>query len=209
VTAAVVLIAGATGRIGTAFAQRVLARGGRVAAVVRRPWQVEALQRALGRERTLVGVVATGDAEAAAGFVKGAQDALGAIDVFAGLAGSWETRLAAREPGDPTDQLAANLIANATLARAVLPAMRRRRRGVLDFAGAADAELARGSAAFAAGKGALHAYTLALARDLEGSGVAVRTLLLTAADVAAPAIVAERLDAPAGPAAAGGGACSP
>ena len=95
----VLLLAGATGRIGTAVARRVLADGGRVAAAVRRPGQVARMIEALGRERVLVGVVGADDAEAAAGLVKGAQDALGAITAFVGAAGAWQARTAGNEPG--------------------------------------------------------------------------------------------------------------
>ena len=58
------LLAGATGRIGSSFAKHVLAHGGRIAAAARRPWQVEALQASLGRDQTLVGLVPTGDSGA-------------------------------------------------------------------------------------------------------------------------------------------------
>lgn len=191
------LLAGATGRIGTAVARVVLARGGRVAAAVRRPWQVEPLREALGRDRTLVGVVPTADAEAAAGFVKGAHDALGPIAAFVGAAGDWHERAAGREPaGDIAEALAANLLANAALARAVLPQLRRRRRGMLTFVGAAADSLAAGSAAWAASKAALHEYVRALARDLDGTGVLARAVLLSAADVGDPARVAAHLAAP-------------
>lgn len=187
----VVLLAGATGRIGSAFAHHVLASGGCIAAAVRRPWQVDKLHETLGRERLLAGLVPTGDGEAAAGFVKGAQDALGPITSFVGAAGQWQPRSAGREPGgDLAELLAANLLANAALARAVLPFLRRRRRGTLLFLGATPAALAAGSAAFAASKAALHEFVAALARDLEGSGVHAQSFLLDDASVGAPERVA-------------------
>lgn len=180
----VVLLAGSTGRIGSACAQHVLANGGRVAAAVRRPWQVEKLQALLGRENVLVGCVPSGDAEAAAGFVKGAQDALGPISAFVGAAGAWQARAPGREPGgEVAEALAANLLANATLARAVLPGLRRRRSGVLVFLGATDAALANASAAIAASKGAVHAFVRSLAHDLAGSGVQAGAVLLDDAGV--------------------------
>jgi NAD(P)-dependent dehydrogenase (short-subunit alcohol dehydrogenase family) len=199
------LVAGATGRIGGALARHVLARGGRVAAAVRRPWQVDVVRAALGREHTLVGLVATGDGEAAAGFVKGAQDALGPIAAFVGAAGRWQPREAGREPGGDLDELlAANLLANATLARAVLPFLRRRRAGALTFVGAADAAQALGSAAFAASKAALHEFVRALARDLDGTGVVARAVLLDAAQVAdVDRVVGQLADPQAIPAAEG------
>ncbi|MFN9705872.1 MAG: NmrA family NAD(P)-binding protein, partial [Planctomycetota bacterium] len=50
-TVPVVVVAGATGRIGGAVARAVLARGGRVAAAVRKPWQVDKLRSALASDR--------------------------------------------------------------------------------------------------------------------------------------------------------------
>ncbi len=192
----VVLVGGATGRIGTAVCARVLAGGGRVAAAVRRSWQVAPLQQLLGRDRVLVGAVGSGDAEAAAGFVKGARDALGPLTAFVGAAGRWQARAAGLEPGgDLAELLAANLIANATLARAVLPSLRRGRRGVLLFPCADDDALAAGSATFAASAAALREFVRALARDLDGSGVHATTLPIGAAAVADAAQVAAAVEA--------------
>jgi len=201
-----VLLAGATGRIGEAVARCVLARGGRVAAAVRKPWQVEKLRAALASDRALVGLVPAGDAEAAAGFVKGAKDALGPLTGFVGAAGRWQERTPGKEPGgDLADLLAANLQANALLARAAMPFFRRQKRGALAFVGATDAALRDGSAAFAASMAGLHEYVRALQRDLAGAGVTAAALLLDPASAADASAVAERLAAMAqGRAPAGG-----
>lgn len=201
------LLAGATGRIGGAVARCVLARGCRVAAAVRRPWQVEKLRAALASDRAFVGLVPVGDAEAAAGFVKGAKDALGPLAGFVGAAGCWQERAPGREPGgDLGELLAANLQHNALLARAALPLLRRQKRGALAFLGASDDALAAGSAAFAASMAGLHAFVRALQRDLAGTGVAAHALLLDGAQAASPDVVAERLaDLALGKAAAVGG----
>jgi 2,3-dihydro-2,3-dihydroxybenzoate dehydrogenase len=189
-----VLLAGATGRIGGAVARRVLARGGRVACAVRRPWQVDKLRAALASDRALVGLVPAGDAEAAAGFVKGAKDALGPLAGFVGAAGCWQERAPGREPGgDLADLLAANLQHNALLARAALPLLRRQKRGALVFLGAADDALAAGSAAFAASMAGVHAFVAALQRDLAGAGVAAHLLPLDAALASTPDAAAERI----------------
>ncbi len=188
------LLAGATGRIGGAVARRVLARGGRVACAVRRPWQVDKLRAALASDRALVGLVPAGDAEAAAGFVKGAKDALGPLAGFVGAAGCWQERAPGREPGgDLADLLAANLQHNALLARAALPLLRRQKRGALVFLGAADDALAAGSAAFAASMAGVHAFVAALQRDLAGAGVAAHLLPLDAALASTPDAAAERI----------------
>jgi NAD(P)-dependent dehydrogenase (short-subunit alcohol dehydrogenase family) len=174
----VVMVAGASGRLGHAVALQVLAAGGRVAAAVRKPWQVAKAQEAFGRERVLVGLVAPQDTEAAAGFAKGAKDALGPVTAFIGAAGAYAPRTAGHEPdGDLAAQLEANLLANATLARALLSQLRRGRRGTLLFVGAGPRSLRAGSVAFAAAKQAVHGFVEALAHDLEGSGVSVAAAL--------------------------------
>lgn len=176
----VVVVAGATGRVGSWVCRMVLAGGGKVAAAVRKPWQVGKLQHELGRERLLVGLVPPLDTEAAAGFAKGANDALGPVTSFVGAAGSFAPRQPGREPGqDLAELLEANLLANATLARALLPGLRRRRRGTLAFVGAGPTGLAAGSAAFAAAKEALHGYVRSLAIDLEGTGIVTGVVLPT------------------------------
>lgn len=170
----VVMLTGATGRIGGAFARRVLAAGGKVAAVVRRPWQVAKVQQELGARNVLVGVVGPHDMEAAAGFVKGAQDALGPIAAFVGCAGSRSERLAGREPqGDLAEQLEANLQANTTVCRAVLSGMRRRRRGVIACVGAAAGAEAEAAVNHLAAKTALAAYVQQLQFDVRDNGIAV------------------------------------
>ena len=183
----VVLLGGATGELGGAFARHVLDRGARLAVPVRRQWQVEKVGQALGSDGVLVGVVGAQDGEAAAGFVKGVDDALGPITAMVCAAGMFAARQVGEDPAGELQQLVeANLLAGATLARVVLPGMRRRGRGSLTFVGSAavgaDAPL---SANYLASKAALHEYVRALARSLQGSGVR------------ATAIVPGTLDTPA------------
>lgn len=169
----VVLLAGATGRVGEAVAREVLAAGGKVACAVRKPWQVAKVEERLGRERVLVGVVGARDAEAAAGFVKGASDALGPITTFVGAAGMLRSRCPGKEPGGDLDELLeANLHANATLARAVLVGMRRRRAGELRFYGMPEQSSGL-STSSRVSKAALTEYVEALRTDLLGSGIEV------------------------------------
>ncbi|MEZ6036830.1 MAG: SDR family oxidoreductase [Planctomycetota bacterium] len=186
----VVLLAGATGRVGEAVAREVLAAGGKIAAAVRKQWQVEKVYERLGRERVLVGVVGARDAEAAAGFVKGASDALGTITAFVGAAGSLRERVPGKEPGGDLDELLeANLHANATLARAVLTRMRRRGDGALHFFGMPE-QTSGLSTSSRASKAALVEYVEALRADLVGSGVAVHVVPAPLADQPVVAMVA-------------------
>ena len=133
--ARVVLLAGAFGETGTELARALLAEGAGVAVALPRGWQVDKLRERLDAGASaLVGVVAPRDAQAAAGFVKGANDALGPITEFCGVATLLREREPGREPaGDLDELLDANLHASATLARAVLPSLRRRGQGRLRF----------------------------------------------------------------------------
>jgi NADP-dependent 3-hydroxy acid dehydrogenase YdfG len=189
----VVLVSGVTGALGLAVGRLVLARGGRVAATVRRAWQVEKVRQELGGERVLVGVVGAEDGEAAAGFVKGATDALGAITALIGAAGMLRAGAAGREPaGDLRELLEANLLLNATLARAVLPSMRRRGAGALAFVGAP--ENGSWSATTLASKAAVASFAGGVRQDLAATGIRVFVVAAPASDAAVSAVALRLLD---------------
>lgn len=169
----VALLTGATEPLGAAIARAVLDAGGKVAATVSRPWQVERLREQLASDRLLVGVVMPGDGEAAAGFVKGANDALGPITDLVTASLLLRERTAGREPaGDLGELLDANLHANTTLARALLPSLRRRGTGRLAFP-AMPADDAGLSATCRASLAAIDAFGAALALDLAETGLEV------------------------------------
>lgn len=173
----VVVLQGATGALGAAFARHVLTHGGRLAAAVRKPRQVDSLRTALGHDRLLVGVVGPGDSEAAAGFAKGANDALGPVTAYVCTSGAFAASQVGKDPaGELRELLEANVTSAATLARALVPGMRRRKAGSLVFVGSR----AVGSGAFAnylASKAALHEYVRALASELVGTGVRAAAIL--------------------------------
>lgn len=173
------IVVGATGALGRAVTGLLRARGVRVGIAVRRPWQVEGETKIHGRDGVLVGCVPSGDGEAAAGFAKGVRDALGPIDALFCCNGAFR---AAEVGADPQDELStlleANLVAAATMARAVVPTMKRRQSGSLLFVG--SAQVGRGGSGMAnylASKAALHEYVRALAAELQGSGVRVHAVL--------------------------------
>jgi len=182
----VVLLSGATGTVGGAFAKFVLAHGGSLALAVRRRHQVAGVAAAFGTARVLPGVVAPQDGEAAAGFVKGAEDALGPITAFVCTAGRWNSEPVGKEPaGQLLELLEANLLTGSNLARAVIGRMRRRGRGTLTFVGsAAVGSPAPMPANYLASKAALHEYVRALALELHGSGVTVSAVLPGVIDTA-------------------------
>lgn len=173
----VVVLQGATGALGSAFARHVLAHGGRLAAAVRKPWQVDALKTQLGSERLLIGVVGPGDSEAAAGFAKGANDALGPVTAYVCTSGAFAASQVGKDPaGELRDLLEANVTSAAVLARALVPGMRRRKTGSLVFVGS-RAVGSGGFANYLASKAALHEYVRALASELAGSGVRAAAIL--------------------------------
>lgn len=181
VASSVVLLAGAADPVGQCFARRVLDAGGRVAAAVTRSWQVDKLRQQLcpndnGCDRLLVGFVAQRDAEAAAGFVKGAKDALGDLTHFVGASVMLRESTLGREPAGDLDQLMdANLYCNATLARAVLPTMRRRKSGSLTFV-TAPKEAIGISVTCRASLAASAEFAAGLASDLAAVGLRVEMI---------------------------------
>lgn len=177
----ILLLAGAADQLGVRMAQDVLRAGGRVAAAVSRAWQVEKLrdqllQPGVQSDALLIGVVAGRDAEAAAGFVKGATDALGAITHLAGASFLLRQRRPQREPaGDLDEMLDANLHTNVTLARAVLPSMRRRRSGRLIFLNQ-PAEAEELSVTCLASFAAMAAFADALALDCGAAALQIESI---------------------------------
>ena len=186
VASPLVLLAGAADPVGERLARIVLDAGGRVAAAVTRSWQVEKLRQQLcpdgiDCDRLLVGVVAPRDAEAAAGFVKGAKDALGDLTHFVGASVMLRERKLGREPAGDLEQLMdANLHCNATLARAVLPAMRKRKSGGLTFV-TAPTETVGLSATCRASLAATAEFAAGLASDVAAVGLRIETIAAVSA----------------------------
>lgn len=179
----VAVLAGATGAVGSALLARLLSGGASVAAVVRKPWQVAKVSEAVpvaDRARCLVGCAPPGDSEAIAGFVKGAGDALGPLDALLCAAGTFRPAPFGREEAAAfAEQIEANYLAPALLARAVVPPMRRRRAGALVFVGADAVGVPGGSgmAGYLASKAALHEMVRVLAVELAEAGIRVAAVL--------------------------------
>lgn len=171
--ARVVLLAGAADPLGAEVARAVLAAGGKVAAVAPRAWQVDRLREQLPDANVLVGLVADGDSQAAAGIVKGAKDALGPITDVIGASVELRGPEAGSEPaGDLAALLERNLHANCALVRAALPALRRRGSGRLVLPALPDDPDGL-SATCRASLAAVEGYALGLARDLAGAAIEV------------------------------------
>jgi NAD(P)-dependent dehydrogenase (short-subunit alcohol dehydrogenase family) len=169
----VVLLVGATGALGGVVARRLLDGGARIGVAVRKGWQVDQARAAFGPDRVLVGCVPSGDSEAAAGFAKGVNDALGAIDALIATNGAFRCATIGKDRADEFgDLFDANVLGGTTLARAVLAGMRRRQRGRLVFVGSAAVGSGGGGMTnYLATKAALHEWVRALDDELSGSGV--------------------------------------
>jgi len=187
----VVLVAGGTGGLGAAVARAFLAEGAQVVVTYRQPAEYDALAAALdpsARER-LHGRSAdvTDDAQARAlvnAIVAehGALDALvNAVGGYAGGAPLWQLDAAAFDR-----LLALNLRAAYALARAAMPPMTARGRGVwINVAAKAGVEPARGAAVYSASKAAVLALAEALAAEVAGTGVRINSVLPSIIDTPA------------------------
>lgn len=184
----VVLLAGATGALGSVLVEHLHAGGARLGIAVRRPQQVAQVQAALPRDRVLVGCVGAQDGEAAAGFVKGVGDALGPIDAYLCASGAFRHGPVGRDPAaELSELLEANLLGPRNLARAVVAPMLRRRTGSMVFVGAAavGGPGGEGMVNYLASKAALHEWVRALAAELRPGGVRVAAVLPTVIDTPA------------------------
>ncbi|MEO0480926.1 MAG: SDR family NAD(P)-dependent oxidoreductase [Planctomycetota bacterium] len=189
-----VLLAGATGAVGLGTARRLAEQGVRLALAVRRPWQVERVRNSfedldLPPEQLLIGTIGDRDPEAVAGFVKGAEDALGELDGFVSTLGAFHFGDLGKESATCADDLfEANVLANHRLVRAVLPRFRRRRRGQFVFCGAAavqDESPQSGMALYLASKAALDRYASTLGAEVSEAGIGVTLLCLSVIDTEA------------------------
>lgn len=174
----VFLVAGASGSLGSALTERLLAAGARLGLAGHAPHRTRELERRHPRDRVLAGTVAPGDGEAAAGLVKGVEDTFGPIDGFISTAGAFVPARAGEERAADVERLLdVNLRSVITLVRAVVPPMRRRRSGSLVLTGAwAAEEPLAGASVYVAAKAGLHGYGRALAVELGPSGIRVAVI---------------------------------
>ncbi|MDA1222616.1 MAG: SDR family NAD(P)-dependent oxidoreductase, partial [Planctomycetota bacterium] len=144
-----------------ALVRRLVESGAKPAIAVRKAWQVAPMRELFGGADGLVAVVAPGDGEAAAGFLKGARDSLGPVAAVLSAAGAFRTAEIGRDrAGDDTGLFEANFVATHTLVRAVVGA---------DCVGTPIP----GMGLYQASKAALHAYAEVLAAEVADHGVAV------------------------------------
>jgi len=172
----VVVLTGATGGIGRAIAEMLVAAGARVAVTDLDAGRVEALAGELGVYGAATDVASR---ERLASFVADVESELGPVDGIVNCAGLW-----APAPYDDVDDRAYEQTLDANLKTAfvacatVLPGMVARGSGsVVNFASTAgEFGSVRPAAHYAAAKGGVIALTKSLAREVSPAGVRVNAV---------------------------------
>ena len=162
------LVSGASSGIGAGVARLLAGQGARVVATARRVDRIERLDGV----RALVADVTNRDDIAR--LCADATQALGPIDILVNCAGG------SRPTGPDADEdvwdeaFALNFTAARLLAKALLPAMRRRKWGrIVNISGSMEP---RGLNAAIAAKAALHLWAKGLSCDVAADGVTVNTI---------------------------------
>jgi NAD(P)-dependent dehydrogenase (short-subunit alcohol dehydrogenase family) len=171
----VVIVTGASSGIGAATARELAQRGASVVLAARRAERLEAQVRAITSAGGQAVAVQTdvGNPAQVTQLVERATEAFGPIDVAVNNAGAaWSTALAETSQDEVIRLLEVNLLGAILLTRAVLPDMLARRRGSIVFVGSLSGRVAM-EPLYSATKYGLRGFSLALRRQLAGSGVSV------------------------------------
>jgi NADP-dependent 3-hydroxy acid dehydrogenase YdfG len=171
----VAIVTGASSGIGAATAAELAARGASVVLAARRTdrlaQQTKVIQQAGGTALAVTADLA--DPADIALLAERATGAFGKIDVLVNNAGSfWETALSKSPPADIATLVQVNLLSAMLATRAVLPAMLARRHGSIICVGSLSGRVAM-EPVYSATKYGLRGFSLALRRQLAGTGVSV------------------------------------
>ena len=166
---------GASSGIGAATARELAARGATVALAARRADELQAVAqeiRAAGGEALVIPTdVAVADEVTL--LVERTIAAFGRVDVLVNNAGSlWLRPVASSPPADLVALVEVNLLAPILLARAALPGMLQRHHGAIISVGSLSGRVAM-EPLYSATKYGLRGFSLALRRQLAGTGVSV------------------------------------
>jgi NADP-dependent 3-hydroxy acid dehydrogenase YdfG len=194
----VAIVTGASAGIGAATARELGRRGARVVLAARRVDELEAHAQAIrdagGEAMTVPTDVA--DSIQVALLVERTMAALGRVDVLVNNAGAnWSRHLAVTSPDDVSGLVKVNLLGAMLMTRAVLPAMLGRRHGAIISVGSLAGRVAM-EPLYSASKYGLRGFSLALRRQLAGSGVSVSLVSPGNIDTAMTSNVQARLPGP-------------
>jgi NADP-dependent 3-hydroxy acid dehydrogenase YdfG len=201
----IAIVTGASSGIGAATARELGRRGAVVVLAARRAdaleEQADAIQAAGGEALAISTDVS--DPAQLARLVDRVVAAFGRVDVLVNNAGAnWSRSLASTEADELVGVLEVNLLGAMLLTRAVLPGMLERRHGAVISVGSLSGRVAM-EPVYSATKYGLRGFSLALRRQVAGSGVSVslispgrvRTPMTAhvAADMPAPELVARAI----------------
>jgi NAD(P)-dependent dehydrogenase (short-subunit alcohol dehydrogenase family) len=194
----VAIVTGASSGIGAATARELGRRGATVVLAARRVGELEAQARAIrvaGGEALAVPTDVADPAQVTR-LVERAAATFGRIDVLVNNAGAaWFRPLASTPPDEVIGLLEANLVGAILLTRAVLPGMLERRRGSVISVGSLSGRVAM-EPLYSATKYGVRGFSLALRRQLAGSGVSVSLVSPGNIDTAMTRHVQARLPQP-------------
>jgi len=167
------LVTGASGGIGAAIARTLHRQGATVALSGTRLPALEALRDELGGERVVLVPANLADAGEVEALAKGAEEALGKVDILINNAGLTRDGLAMRMKDEDWDAvIAVNLTAGFRLARALMRGMMKRRWGrIVGITSVVGVTGNAGQANYAASKAGMIGMTKALAAELASRNI--------------------------------------
>lgn len=173
------LITGVSTGLGRAFAQEALAAGHRVVGTVRRPDQIGEFE-AVAPGRALGRLLDVTDDAAVVDVVDGVEREVGPIDVLISNAGyGLEGTVEETGMDELRRQFEVNVFGSVATIKAVLPHMRRRRRGhIFTLSSMAGLTALPGVAFYGGSKFAMEGIAASLAQEVAGFGIHVTSLAL-------------------------------
>ena len=194
----VAIVTGASSGIGAATARELGRRGARVALAARRIAELEAQAQAIRQAGGEAVAIPTDIADPAQvdSLVDRVHATFGRVDVLVNNAGAFWTRsLASSSADEVIGLLDVNLLGAMLLSRAVLPGMLQRRHGAIVSVGSLSGRVAM-EPLYSATKYGLRGFSLALRRQLVGSGVSVSLVSPGKIDTAMTRYVSGRMPKP-------------
>lgn len=194
----VAIVTGASSGIGAATARELARQGATVVLAARRAGELDMqaqVIRAVGGEAVAIPTDVT-DATQVALLVERTLATFGRVDVLVNDAGAgWRTPLALSTQDGITALVDVNLLGAMQLTRAVLPGMLERRHGAIISVGSLSGRVAM-EPLYSATKYGLRGFSLALRRQVAGSGVSVSLVSPGNINTAMTSHVAARMPEP-------------